>query len=120
MKKLNDKILQEYKIYDELLEIANIDSKTTGIKNVVVWVGPYPPEHRMRIKVSNVLNKSSTHTFSITIPDLRVVGKVNESFITPKVLEQIKRWITLNQRVIEEYSNREILTEDFLARLQKV
>ena len=127
--KLPDKILTaiELKEYrklsnsrDDLLEMANIGEKVTGIPEVVIWVGPNPPQHGMRIKVSNIPGKSMGDTITITIPDLLVVGKVNKSFITPEILEKINQWITINLAAITEYSNSTILTEDFLARVQKV
>jgi hypothetical protein len=52
----------EYKNFNnlsnkELLEMSNITYKTTGIKNVVLWIGPNTEYHGKRIKVSNIPNK---------------------------------------------------------------
>ncbi len=88
-RKLIDKIIgqakiKEIKFYNELLEMANIGPKATGLDNIVIWVGPNPDNDIIRIKVCNQPNQPNNYidTFSITIPDLEIVGKVNEKFIT--------------------------------------
>jgi predicted restriction endonuclease len=70
-------IIKEFVEYDdidnELLEMANFTEKTTGIDDVVIWLGP-----GNRIKVSNKPNSFDTYdTFTITIPDLEIIGDVN-------------------------------------------
>ncbi len=112
--------MDEDKIYDELFEMSSIGPKTTGIEKVIIWVGPNASQPEMRIKVCNTPDKISIDTFSITIPDLQIAGKINEKFITPELLERIKKWILVNQKAIEDYSNREIFTYDFLLRIKKV
>lgn len=100
--------------------MANISAATTGIENVILWVGPNPSSNKRRIKVSNIPNQASLDTFTITIPGLKVLGTVNENFITPQVLEQIKKWILLNLELIEEYSDGRIFTEEFSPGVKKV
>ena len=120
------KKLFEYKNFNslsgqELLEMANVTYKTTGIKDVVLWIGPNPEYHGKRIKISNSPNKfNGSDCFTLTIPKFEIIGKVDETFITSKVLEQIKEFVNLNFQVISDYSNYLMSTEDLLANLKKV
>ena len=113
-------IIKEFVEYDdidnELLEMANFTEKTTGINDVVIWLGP-----GNRIKVSNKPNSFDTYdTFTITIPDLEIIGDVNTKFIKQSVLNKIYDFIKSNIQVIEEYSDRKISTEDLIERIKKV
>ena len=116
----------EYKNFNnlseqELLEMANVTFKTTGIENVVLWIGPNPEYHGKRIKVSNLPNKfTGSNCFTLTIPDFDIVGNVDESFITSKVLNKIKEFVNKNYKVICDYSDYLISTEDLLEKLEKI
>jgi len=120
------KRLFEYKNFNslseqELLEMANVTYKTTGIKNVVLWIGPNPENHGKRIKISNIPNKFTTNDcFTLTIPDLKVIGKVNDGFITTKVLDEIKNFVNINYQVISDYSDYLISTEDLIEKLKSI
>jgi len=120
------KKLFEYKNFNqlseqELLEMANVTYKTTGIENVVLWIGPNPEYHGKRIKVSNLPNKfTGSNCFTLTIPKFEIVGKVDETFITTKVLDKIKEFVTLNYQIISDYSDYLISTEDLIENLKKV
>lgn len=106
---------------DELLEMANFTQKTTGISDVVIWIGPNPSNHGKRIKVSNKPNSFDVYdTFTITIPELKLVGDINKKFIKPDVLSKIMKFIELNIEVISEYSERKISTEDLIERIKRV
>ena len=88
----------------ELLEMANASEKVTGIKNVVLWLGPPPPSHGHRIKVSNTPDSFKLdNCFTITIPDFKIIGEVNKSLID-----------------IIKYSEYKMNTLDFLNNLIKV
>jgi len=123
MKKINkfyefiDNSLSE----DELLEMANVTEETTGIKDVVLWIGPNPPQHSKRIKVSNIPKSiSSSDCFTITIPNFEIVGDVNTKLIDSVKMDKIKEFITINQKLIEEYSDYKISTKDLLDGLKSV
>lgn len=105
---------------DEMFEMANITQKTTGIKDVVIWIGPNPASHGKRVKVSNIPNSFEADCFTITIPELNVIGKVNTKFITSSVMNKIKKFITTNNDLISKYSDRKLSTEDLLVGLKKV
>jgi len=106
---------------DELLELANATEKKTGIKNVVIWMGPPPPKHSHRIKVSNIPNSFEIdNCFTITIPDFKIIGEVDNSFINKKKLDKIFEFIKLNMDNIILYSERKTETSDFLDNLIKV
>lgn len=104
----------------ELLEMANLDSDITGIDKIVIWVGPNPPQHSRRIKISNIPNKiSDTDLFTLTIPDFELIGEINPKLITSEVLEQIKNWVLLNLDAINEYSDYKMSTNKFIEALKK-
>ena len=107
--------------YDELLEMANITQKATGIKDVVIWIGPNPPQHGKRIKVSNSPNNFDvSDSFVITIPEYKVIGDVNTKFITSSVFSKIIEFLKVNKNIIDDYSDRKISTEDLLEGIIKV
>jgi hypothetical protein len=116
----------EYKNFNqlseqELLEMANVTYKTTGIENVVLWIGPNPEYHGKRIKVSNLPNKfTGSNCFTLTIPKFEIVGTIDETFITTKILNKIKEFVTINYQVISDYSDYLISTEDLIENLKKV
>jgi hypothetical protein len=60
------------------------------------------------------------YCFTITIPDNKIIGKVNTSLITKKILNQIFNFIDINQEIIIRYSDYEIETIDLLNGLKKV
>jgi len=100
---------------DELLEMANVTDQTTGIKDVILWIGPNPKSHGKRIKVSNIPNKiSSSDCFTITIPKFEIVGDINDKFIDSVKMDKIKEFIIINQKLIEEYSDYKISTKELL------
>jgi hypothetical protein len=118
------KSIREYidnDLYDELFEMANFTKKTTGIEDVVIWIGPNPPQHGRRIKVSNKPNSFDIYdTFTISIPDLEIIGEVDTKFIKKDKLNQIFEFINNNIEVISEYSDRKISTEELIEKIKKV
>ena len=118
--------LNEYSKYtslteDECYELTSFSSKTTGIKDVVIWIGPDSKNHIFRIKVSNIPNKISIdNCFTITIPDFKIYGDVNTELITDDKFDDIINFINLNINIIKSYSNYEICTEDLLDGLKSI
>jgi len=106
---------------DELFEMANVTEETTGIKDVVIWIGPNPKSHGKRVKISNIPNKiSSSDCFTITIPKFEIVGEMNTNFIDSIKLENIKKFISNNLSLIEDYSDYKISTKQLLDSLKPI
>ena len=106
---------------EELFEMANVTEETSGIEDVVIWIGPNPKSHGRRIKVSNMPKKiSSSDCFTITIPKFEIVGDVNTKFIDSVKLEKIKKFISNNLSLIEDYSDYKISTKQLLDGLKPV
>jgi hypothetical protein len=106
---------------EELLEMASVSPKKTGIDDVYLWFGPNPHYPGHRIKVSNVPNKfSRDDCFTINIPDLQVIGNVNTDLISKGLLENIKNFIKLNKKIICEFSEARISTDEFIEGLVKL
>ena len=103
----------------ELMEMANITSKYTGIENIVLWVGPNPKTHGYRIKVSNVPNKfDGKDCFTLTIPRFEIIGERDKSIISNDTLNKIEEFIELNIDLIKQYSDYEIDTGSFIENLK--
>ena len=116
-----DTLDQCYLSEDELFEMANVTEETTGVEGVVIWIGPNPKSHGKRVKISNIPNKiSSSDCFTITIPKLEIVGDVDTKFIDSVKLEKIKKFISNNLKLIEDYSDYLISTKDLLDGLKSV
>jgi hypothetical protein len=106
---------------DELFEMANVTEETTGIKDVVIWIGPNPKSHGKRVKVSNIPGRiSSNDCFTLTIPNFEIIGNVNTKFIDSIKMEKIKEFIMNNQSIIEDYSDYKISTKQLLDGLKPV
>ncbi len=123
MKKILE--FRDYDIYTkisdvEILEMANISPKKTGLQDIFIWVGPNPHTHGKRIKVSNIPNKfSKDNCFTITIPNFEIIGDV-ESWITSSHISDIKRFITLNLDLINKFSEEKISTDEFIDGIVKI
>lgn len=124
MKKIFE--FNEYILYNsisdiELIEMANVSPRKTGIEDVYIWFGPNPHYHGRRIKVSNIPNKfSKEDCFTITIPDFRIIGNINKKLIDSKKLDRIKELINKNLKIIEDFSDELISTDEFIDKLQSV
>lgn len=106
---------------DELMEMANVSPKKTGIKDVFIWFGPNPHYHGRRIKVSNIANKfSKTDCFTITIPEFEIIGKVNPKLIDSDKLDKIKTLVNKNLKLIEDFSDELISTDEFIDKLVSI
>jgi len=115
----NDQSLSD----DELFEMANLHGKHTGLDDVVIWVGSsLKSKHGRRIKVSNINSKigSSLDCFTITIPELETIGKVNTKHITQYKMDKIKDFIKLNMNIICDICDEKIDTVDFINQMKKV
>ena len=124
MKKIYE--FNEYKLATtitdlELMEMANISPKKTGVKDVYIWFGPNPYSHGRRIKISNIPNKFSKYDcFTLTIPKFQIIGDVNDKLITTSILNDIKIFVNLNIKLIEDFSDEKISTDDFVDNLKSI
>ncbi|NDK57075.1 hypothetical protein [Pontibacter fetidus] len=105
--------------HNEFLYMDSFSQNETGIENLIVWTGPNP--NGFRIKVSNIPNRiSSNYFFVMTLPDYQVIGQINEEFITPIIINQIKKWCDINMKEIIKYSKGLTTTSKFLMKLKQV
>ena len=101
-----------------LMEMANLSPKTTGFA-YYIWVGPPSPKHSFRIKVVNEPGRiDPTDSFSLSIEDNPkvVAGKAN---IPQKVMNNIKKWITLNKEILIKHAKMEIDDDELKSNLKK-
>jgi translation initiation factor 2 beta subunit (eIF-2beta)/eIF-5 len=120
IEKINEQYVNNI-FYEELENLSCLNSESTGINNVILWFGHNPYDETYRIRVSNVPNKrGNDDSFTITIPDLNVIGRVNEELITDKVMNKIFDFININEKIIIDYSDFEITTNQFIDSLIKV
>ena len=63
---------------------------------------------------------SSLDCFTITIPDLNIIGSVNKKHITKAKLEKIFKFIELNMDIISEICEEKIDSVEFITRMKKV
>lgn len=106
--------------WEEYENLSTLGWISTGIENVIIYVGPHP-NGSYRLRVSNIPNKHAREDcFTITIPDLAIVGTVNKSFITDEIMGKIKEFVLLNIDAIKTYSDWDITTNKFLDLLKPV
>ena len=109
----------------ELLEMSIFWGSDLGLDDdIVIWIGSVlSSKLGNRIKVSNIAGKGqgrSRDTFSITIPDLEIKGKVNTKHITAKKLSKIFDFIKLNMDLIIAFCQEEIDTIEFVQKVKKL
>jgi hypothetical protein len=108
---------------DLIHEMANISPKRHGIENVHIFVGSVEGEsHWLRVKVSNVPGKyDRRNNFVIRMPSLDYNPRQVADWITPKIMNKIKEWIKLNQKLLYDYETGDLTdTDEFLDRISKV
>jgi len=107
-----------------LYEFANVNSKRTGIKKLMIHVysqGDKELNHAPRIKVSNVYEKfRENDCFVVNILTLQI--EEGEVKIKSNELSDLLRWIKLNRKVLINYwkVGTEISTDEFLDSLKKI
>lgn|ERR1035437_7762732 len=102
----------------ELLEMANVDFESTGLENIVIWIGPNPGQHGHRIKIGNKVNSfDGGNNFTLTIPEFKVIGKVNTKLIDSRTMDRIIEFVNMNIDLIIQYSEYRISTKNLLDNL---
>jgi hypothetical protein len=96
----------------DLLEMANLEPKETGL-DYLIWHGPPPPTHGPRIKVVYQPGKLTyKNSFSVSIEEKpRVIA--GDAKIPAKHLKRIFKWIQLNQNALLKHSRQEITDNQF-------
>lgn len=108
---------------DELFEMSNLYGNNTGLDDIAIWVGSsLKSKHGKRIKVSNLKTKigSSMDCFTITIPELKVIGRVNKKHITKDKMNKIFEFINLNMQIILDICDEKIDVVEFIQNMKKV
>jgi len=122
-KKLNEFNTQQL-TEQELLEMSNYYGEHLGIEGgVVLWIGSVlSSKHNKenRIKVSNIPGKGTNDLFTITIPKLEIIGKINTKHITSKKLNKIIEFIALNMDLIIDFCQEEIDGYEFTQNVKKI
>lgn len=109
---------EEEWINDELFEMANLSSTSHGIDHVFIWVGQTNKRHGLRVKVSNTRNKFDLKNhFVIQMPSLDYNPKSVAKWIP---INKILDWIKLNQEPLNNITNGNIDTVDFLKQISKI
>ena len=112
---LNENALTE----DECYRLNGITYGYSGIKDVVIWIGPSKEE--FQVKIGNITNDfGGRNCFTLTLPDYRTKGKINRKLITDEVLNDIKKFIEINFEVIKDCSYDKISTYQFVKKLKSI
>jgi len=102
-----------------LFEMANLSPKRTGLP-FVVWISPKTgAQHDVRVKISKSPKVHAPDLISVALrPEVHVVGGGK---VAAGDLALLKKWVALNQDVIQKYWDGEIeYTEDAIAPLKPV
>jgi hypothetical protein len=102
-------------IYNKIYEFSNLYPIETGFDNIVMWIEPKPQNHWYRIKVSNTPNKfDKFDNFSITIPDLKIIGSPNKKLISTETLNNLLNFVDKFGEAIIAFSENKIYKQDFV------
>ena len=90
--------------FSESFYVDRVASNLTGIENVTLWIGPNKRQKFKRIFIANKPNrKSPDNLVMMRIPEYKITGKINKEFLTPEKMEQIKKWIIQNEKLVFDY-----------------
>jgi len=124
MLEYNDFVNENTTSINDMNDMMSISSYSTGIKNVVLWIGPNEKYNFKIIKISNILKgnifERSKNSFILTIPDFKIIGKRDEHTITDNILNDIKNFLKINELLIEQLYNGEIIPSQFAAKLKSI
>jgi len=107
---------------DELKTMDTICDLSTGIIDLILYIGTNNNYEEPIVKVSNLPNNlKGDDCFTINVKDLKITGNINKSFIHDSVLNRILKFIKKNEEVISKYSakNSELTTDDMIDLLKK-
>lgn len=101
-----------------LWEMANISTNKTGL-NVIIWVSSgESSKHAPRIKICSGKKWNSDECSTIPIHGLpRIIGNAK---VTQSQFSEIIKWIKLNKRLIIQYWNSEITTDEMLNNISSI
>ena len=86
-----------------------------------IWIGPNTHYQGKVIKVSNIPNKSGKDDcFTLTIPDFEIIGNINIELITNEILEKIKLFTNTNIKLINDFSDELISTDELIDNLIRI
>jgi len=113
----DDILLHEEEI--NLWEMANLRSEFTGIDGYIIWISSgEAAKHGPRIKVSKGIrwDKNNSATIPLTGKP-RIIGDLN---VTQSEFSEIIKWVNLNKKILLEFWNSKLSTDQVLNLLKKV
>ena len=106
-----------------LWEMADLDSRDTGIHGIVIYVSPSQHSSGPRIKVgkNNGTMRSHKYSFSMTISDNpEIIAGSPEGIANSKKIELVKIWIKKNKDILLKYWNKEVFTRDLFNEIKPI
>ena len=105
---------------DELFEMANLRSTSTGLP-MTIYVSEKQASHGARIKVSQNYNKMNTSDlFSVSILPTPSIVAGDKGSISNSDLSKVYKWIKINQITLMDYWDRKIDTAELIGLLKKI
>ena len=101
---------------DELYEMSNIVSADSGVDAVIFVSTKGGAQHGCRIKVSNIPGKMDINdSFTLTIPDLQIVGTCK---LSTKTMNRLLAWVLLNMNTIVDHWDCKTSSKEMLNSIQ--
>lgn len=105
---------------DDLFEMANLSPAITGLP-MIVWISERGrARHDARVKVSLVHGRRvhPNRTASVSVrPTVEIVAGPE---LDRREMDLVRQWIEINREAIIAYWNRDLLTDEVIARLKPV
>ena len=111
-------ILEEERDRGYIFEMANLSQETTGLP-MIIWTYEKNPRHAQRIKVQKTdsQNVKLNDWVTVTIEDN---PQVFGGDMPKDRYEIVKKFISLNKKVLLQYSELEITTDQLIKKIIKV
>jgi|ERR1035437_7463398 hypothetical protein len=107
---------------EEFDVLSSITGKKAGVPELVIWIGPNHNSNRVVVKIGNVPNDyKGKSCFNIILPDFKIIGEVNKSFITESIMNKIMKFLKLNSDLIIYFSTHDNMSDyKFINNLQSI
>ena len=119
MDKLN-KLIEQALTEDSLWEMTNLRPKRTGL-TMCIYVSERKGSHGPRVKFMNGYGDvQAEHLCTITVEDNPQIIAEEKIILKTKDINDLKKWIALNQQLLVDLWNKKIDEVDFIEQMKSI
>ncbi len=104
--------------YDTLISLSANNMGILNEYDIYIWCGFNPNSNDIRVKITNN-KKYKDKTFVINVNTLELIGEYDSEVITDNVLKNIFRWVKLNTKPLNDFSDNGNV-DSFMKNIAKI